>query len=410
MATGTPEPPALAGQKPAGHPLAGLAPALHRVARLRWLLCLVGAAQSAATVMNGAIQPADLVRFAAAGDLIVHGRLDRVYADPWMQAGPLELLASWAFFPFDHQHVRRYVVTGPDGQIWLRLLTGAAIVAAVLLAVRCLRSTLDLPRSAPAELLAGLTAVLLAVPYQFWMGGHLAQTGAPVMWVAGACLVVRGRTTSAGLVLGLATGWEPWGLLAGGILLAERAPARLLAGCAALTVGALACYLPFVVTGQFAMFGLDWQIRPGTPVHALFPGLTGFGWPLRLLQGAAAGAAGAATALLLGRRRDLVWAAPLAVLVVRLLLDPLILSYYWGPFLIAVVAGLGLLHPHCSPVRVALTISLAAVPLIRFRYAPGLEVPLLLAALVLLAALTLRLRREETVAPQGITQPAARLV
>jgi hypothetical protein len=392
VATGIPEVPPLVAL---GRQLTGLAPLLALVTRFRWLLCGAGALQSCAPVLNSGIQPVDLLRFSAAGGWIVGGRLDQVYASSWMQAGPLELLASWVLFPFGDQHRREYVTAGLAGQIWLRLIVGAALVAGAMLLVRYLRSVHDEAPSAPMELLAGLTAVLVAVPYQFWLGGHLAQTGIPLTWILGASLAVRGRSRTGGLVLGLSAAWEPWGVLAAGVLLAERRPGRLVQGGITFAAGALVGYLPFLATGHFAMFGLDWAILPNTLIGRLFPGTTEFGWPLRLLQGAAAGLAGAAVGYALGHRRDLIWLGPLAVLVVRLLLDPLLLSYYWGPFLIAVPIGVGLLHHGCSPTRVALVTGLAAVLLIRFRSGLDHDLLLLSAALILIAALTVVLRREE---------------
>lgn len=375
--------------------LDGLTPLLHFVTRFRWALCAVGALQGLAPIQNGGIQPVDLVRFAEAGKLILQGRFSEVYADPWMQAGPFELLASWLLFPFDHQHQAQYVKDGLDEQFWLRLSLGAAVVAAAMLLIRYLRRAHGLSPSGPMELAAGLTTVLLAVPYLFLMGGHLAQFGAPLMWVAGASLLIRGRTVPAGLVIGLSAGWEPWGVLAAGLLMAERSPVRLVRGCAAFAFGAVVTYLPFVLTGHFEMFGLDWAILPHTLISAYFPGLTEFSWQLRLLQGIASGLAGVALALALGRRRDLLWLGPLAVLVVRLLLDPLILSYYWYPFLLAVVIGVGLMHPRFSPLRTALTLGLAAVPFLRFRYLQDQDVLLLGVAAILLSVLVLVLRREE---------------
>ncbi|GLY31262.1 hypothetical protein [Kineosporia sp. NBRC 101731] len=376
----------------AGRRLSGLAPALRVVTRLRWLLCGVGAVQS---IWNLGVQPADLVRFSRAGGWILQGRLGEIYSTSWMQAGPFELLASWALYPFGHQHHAGYIDVGLAGQFLLRLIGGALIVAGVMAFVRYLRRLHDLPDCAPMELAAGLTAVLITVPHQFWLGGHLAQYGVPVMWVVGTSAAVRGRSTAGGLIIGLSAGWEPWGVLAAGVLLVERAPRRLARAGTAFAAGAVLPYLPFLATGRFEMFHLVWTIREETLIGLLFPHLTEFSWELRLLQGIAAGLAGAVVALGLGRRRDVVWIAPLAVLVVRLLLDPLILSYYWGPFLVAVVIGVGLLHPRCSPTRVVLGGALAAVALAQLRYTDNREVPLLAIALVLLVALVLAVRRDE---------------
>jgi len=51
-------------------------------------------------------------------------------------------------------------------------------------------------------------------------------------------------------------------------------------------------YLPFVVTGHFAMGGYRWQIASQTLLGHVFAPGTSFGWPLRLAQGAVAVAIG----------------------------------------------------------------------------------------------------------------------
>ncbi|MBT0767539.1 hypothetical protein KIH74_01300 [Kineosporia sp. J2-2] len=377
------------------HPLSGLIPLLHRLARLRWLLCPVGAVEAYAQIRPGTGQPYDLIRFSEAGGWIVTGRLGDVYATSFMQGGPLELLASWALFPFPHQHEAGYAAVGQQGQIWLRLVTGAALVAVCMLGARRLRTLHRLPRSQPLELLAGLTAVLLAVPYYFWAEGHLSQFAVPVMWVAGASLAVRGRTTAAGLVIGLSAGWQSWGVLAAGLLLVDRRPGPLLRAVAAFVVGALSCYLPFVVTGRFEMFALAWPVRQLTLVHTLLPQLTEFGWPYRFLQGLVAGLAGVAVALVLGRRRDLVWLGPLAVVTARLLLDPVLLPNYWYPLLVLAVAGVSLLHPGCSPWRLGLVALLCCVPHVQNRYVQDLGVTTIGVTSALITALLVVLRREE---------------
>jgi hypothetical protein len=60
-----------------------------------------------------------------------------------------------------------------------------------------------------------------------------------------------------------------------------------------------------------------------------------YGWSMRLLQGAFALCAGVVTARLMRGSPHALWAVPLAVVAVRLLLDPFALPYYmtgvWGP-------------------------------------------------------------------------------
>lgn len=106
---------------------------------------------------------------------------------------------------------------------------------------------------------------------------------------------------------------------------------------------ALAVFAPFVLGGHFEMSSFQWYVSYPSPVSMLVPEGTPFGWPLRLVQAVFAVSAGVAVVRLLRRSPHVLWAAPLAIVVVRLLLDPLLLSYYLaGPkVLILVGAALG---------------------------------------------------------------------
>jgi hypothetical protein len=100
------------------------------------------------------------------------------------------------------------------------------------------------------------------------------------------------------------------------------------AGAAIAATAALVLFVPFVLGGHFAMPSLHWYVTDPSPVSMLVPEGTPFGWPLRLVQAAFALSAGVAIVRLLRHSPHVVWAAPLAIIVVRLLLDPLLFSYY----------------------------------------------------------------------------------
>jgi hypothetical protein len=74
---------------------------------------------------------------------------------------------------------------------------------------------------------------------------------------------------------------------------------------------------------------------------------------MRLLQGAAALAAGAGVALLLRRSLRAVWLAPLAVVVVRLALDPVRYPWYWLAVQTLVLLGAAELLTSSATVRLA---------------------------------------------------------
>jgi hypothetical protein len=271
---------------------------------------------------------------------------------------------------------------------------GALLTTAMMLLVKHLRKKHGLPASPAAELAAGVALLFLALPNRFWAGGHLAEFGAPMFWIFATSLLIRGHSGKAAVLIGLSTAWEPWGLLPAGLLLIERNPQRLVRACALFAVAAVVPYLPFLATGHFAMFELRWAVVHDTLFGQLFPHQNQFGWAPRLLQGLGAGLAGCAAALTLGRRRDLIWLGPLAVVLVRLVLDPLDMEYYWQPVIILVVVGIGLLHEQCSPARLFLTLALLAPPTIQLHrdYPWPNSVYQLLIALALLIALIHRIR------------------
>jgi hypothetical protein len=114
---------------------------------------------------------------------------------------------------------------------------------------------------------------------------------------------------------------------------------RAFAGFATQVAVTATFYLPFVLTGNFRMFDHRWKIESWSLVHVLL-GPGDFPWTLRLVQGAAAVAAGTGIAVALRRSSAAFWAVPLAVIGVRLLLDPTLYSWYWlGPATVALLAA-----------------------------------------------------------------------
>ncbi len=360
--------------------LARYGPFVQAMARFRWFLVLAGALVSA---QNMDPVFGDPIRFAAAATRLFHGDLAGIYADSWMQAGPFELIGTWLMLPMPYQHVRHYVFESEGNLLLLHLILGALLVLLPMLFVRVLRSRHGLPASGAMEFVAGATSVYCGLPTFVWPGGHISQLAAPFFWVWAGSLATRGRPVAAAAFVGLAAGWEPWGLLAAGVLLADhrlrprwdasrpwrmfsRDDLRLVCTTGAVLVAAAAApYLPFALAGPFHLFGLHWPIAPDTFVHAVWPHLTTFGYGQRLLQGGLSILAGATVAITLGRRAETVWVAPIAVTVVRLLLDPLNLNHYWMPLLIVVSIGTGLSRPwqERSWGRPQLAVPIAAVTL-----------------------------------------------
>lgn len=106
---------------------------------------------------------------------------------------------------------------------------------------------------------------------------------------------------------------------------------------------AVALFAPFILGGHFEMLSFHWYVSSPSPMSMLVPEGTPFGWSLRLVQAAIAVSAGVGVARVLRHSPHALWAAPLAIIVARLLLDPILRSYYLaGPkALILVGAALG---------------------------------------------------------------------
>ena len=232
-----------------------------------------------------------------------------LFADPNMQVGPVHLLL---FRLGDLAGLLPLLVqVGVAALLWAatgRLLTG---------------------RDPRAQLAVGLAAVALGLTYGAYQDGHPAQVVVPLLWVLAGLEAREGRTVRAGALVGLSAGFETWGLL--GVVVFVLAPRgrAALAGIAAEVSLAAGLYLPFVLAGQFRMFDYRWQVNADTLLSLVVQPGTAFTWPMRLLQGVAALAVGAALAWPLRRTLHAVWLAPLAVVVVRLALDPVRYPWYW---------------------------------------------------------------------------------
>jgi hypothetical protein len=243
----------------------------------------------------------------------------RVFADPNVQVGPIQLLL---FAVGDRLGVLALLVqVGAAGLLWVasgRLLAG---------------------RDPRVRFGVCVVAVVLGLTYGAYQDGHPAQLVVPLLWVLAGCDAREGRVARAGLLVGLSAGFELWGMLGAAVLLlAPRAKDAAVAIATELAVTA-GLFLPFVVAGEFRMFDYHWQVNGDTLLGlALSPG-TDFSWPMRALQGAVAFAAGGVVVLLLRRSLHAVWAAPLVVVVVRLALDPVRYPWYWLAVQVLVLLG-----------------------------------------------------------------------
>jgi hypothetical protein len=282
--------------------------------RLGLLAWLVPLGASALVAAFGTRDPADLPYFAHAARTLFSSRWADTFADPSLQVGPLQLL-----------------VVGVGDRIgglgFLAYALEIALAALVVFVVgRLLRGR---PHRAAFQALAGLAAVALGVTAEAYSYGHPAQVAVPLLWVLAALDAREGRTFRGGALLGLSAGLELWGVLGAPVLLLAPVFRRALGGFAAQVAVTGALYLPFVLGGDFRMFDYRWKVEGWTLVHFLVPAGSDFPWGLRLLQGAVALIVGGALALALRRTDRAIWAVPLGIVAVRVLLDPTLYSWYW---------------------------------------------------------------------------------
>ena len=263
-------------------------------------------AAAAAALLVRPDDTGDLGFFVHAAQKLLSADWANVFSDPAVQVSPLQLLL---FGLGDLAGVLPFVVQlGTAALIWL-------------VAGRLARPGL--------QLAVGLAAVGLGLTYGAYQDGHPAQVVVPLLWVLAGLEIRRGRGARAGALLGLAAGFELWGLLGAAVLVCAPRVRSAVAGLVTQVAVVAALFLPFVLAGEFRMFDFRWRVNGDTLLGLVVAPGTAFTWQMRVLQGLAALAAGAAVAWTFRRSAQAVWLAPLAVVAVRLGLDPVRYPWYW---------------------------------------------------------------------------------
>jgi hypothetical protein len=300
----------------------------------RWRIVLLALSGTVLGWSGLGYHVADYTLFAREGLRLLGGHLD-VYAHADVQAGPLELLAFAPFGALD-------AVRPGLGAGTLAVGGTAAAALGALAAVRwARRGDPELSASPRVELAVGALALGWGACQALVQTGHPAQVAAPLLWFAAARAARSHRPVAAGALLGLAAGWETWGVIAAGVLLLGPRGRELPRAVAAIAGTCSATYLPFVLSGHFTMSAFVWPVSPGSLVWALMPDpAAGFGWGWRLAQGGLAVLAGAGVTLATRGRRDAGWLVPMAAVAVRLVLDPVLYDYYWMPLLVLALLAL----------------------------------------------------------------------
>src|SRR2546423_5887534 len=274
------------------------------VARV-WVPVLAAAA--GVSSLDRGTDPGDLVYFVHRGEQLLSGGWATTFADPMLQSGPLQLVLFGA----------------------VRNLTALAFVvelgtAALLLLVLGRVGAGDRLRVA-----VGLGAVGAGLTHLAFVDGHPAEAVVPLLWVLAALWARDDRVLAAGVLIGLSAGFELWGLLGAPVLLLAPGIRRAAAGLAVEGVVVLAQLTPFALAGRMRMFDYQWRVTTGTLLSLVVAPGAHFGWPLRLLQASVAVGAGAVVAVALRSSLQAVWVAPLTVVLLRVLLDPVSFGWYW---------------------------------------------------------------------------------
>jgi hypothetical protein len=282
-------------------------------------------AAAVATLHQGLYVNGDSHLFIDAGRTLLSSHWNQAFASSTVQAGPLQLAL---FGSVGRWHAALALV--------LTMGTTLLVVAAARAAG--VKSSVLLCAVGLLAVATGLSAV--------GVGGHPADAVIPLVWILAAAEARRRHAWKAGLLIGLAVGLETWAIL--GVAVLARAPRKRDAFAGAVVAGAtaLALFAPFILGGHFEMSKFHWYVSSPSPMSMLVPEGTPFGWSLRLVQAAIAVCAGVGVVRVLRHSPHALWAAPLAIVVARLLLDPLLLSYYLaGPkALVLVAAAAGMAH------------------------------------------------------------------
>ncbi len=277
----------------------------------------------AAAVTVGLVVPpgdtGDLAFFMHSAERLFSGGWAQTYADPTLQVGPLQLVVLGTLD----------TVAGLAGISSTRLI--GAVFGAVVVALFWLiaRRLLDGRGGRWALTAAVLAPVALSYTFDAYRDGHPAQALVPLLWVLAGFEVRAGRGWLAGLLIGVSAGFEVWGIL--GVAIVVLAPRALDAvkAFAAATLMLVAMFAPFALAGDFGMFDYRWVVNGDTLLSLFVEPGTAFTWPLRVLQGATAVLVGAGVAWSLRRSAAALWAGPLALVAVRLALDPVRYPWYW---------------------------------------------------------------------------------
>ncbi|BFU46771.1 hypothetical protein [Krasilnikovia sp. MM14-A1004] len=260
--------------------------------------------------------PLDLLPFSDLGWPVLTGRFDEAYAGTYTQAGPLQLVVSNLLLIGGHAGMPPAL---PRIMIDVALMLGAIAVCR--------------GRAVREAVAAILTLLWLLGPVPW--SGHPVEVAMPILWAYAMVLNGRGRWLAAAFALGVSVLIAPVAVLGFPCLLGVTGLKRAVRTATVAAGIAVLGYLPFVLSGEFGMFGHVWLVDVGTVPHLL--GLREMTWAVRLGQAVVVTGGCALVAYLLRGRLVAVAAAPLAAALLRVCTDPIVINYYWLPVSVGTV-------------------------------------------------------------------------
>jgi hypothetical protein len=286
-----------------------------------WLLVL-GAAAAAGWILNS-VTFSDADSFAQAGSIMLSSNWQHTYHDPWLQAGPFEMIVCL---------VGRTLGGSLRGEaVALNMIGAAALLGVATVVVR--RSW------KPLAFVTG-GALAIGIISDMWEWGHPSELFIALTWLLAARAARRDQLLLAGLLVGLSGGFETWGLLGAPVLFLLPQLRRTIAAGAVALLATAAVYAPFALGGDFHMFDLHWAIVGGVPGYFFGDGQT-FSWPMRLAEALIVVSFGSLLAWRLRRFGASTWVVPALTSICRLMLDPVRYGYYWDTSLVLLLIGVG---------------------------------------------------------------------
>jgi hypothetical protein len=284
-----------------------------------WLVVLTAAGVSGVILNSTTFSDAD--SFAQVASIMLSSHWQHTYSDPWLQAGPFELLVCL---------LGRTLGGSLRGEaVALNMIGATALLGVATVAVR--------GRWKPLAVVTG-GALGIGIISDMWEWGHPSELFIALVWLLAARAARRDQLLVAGLLVGLSGGLETWGLLGAPVLVLLPQLRRTVAAGVIALLATAAVYAPFASGGDFHMFDLHWAIVGGVPGY-LFGNGHSFSWSMRLAEAVIVVSFGSALAWRLRRFGASAWLVPALTSLCRLALDPVRYGYYWDTSLVLLLIG-----------------------------------------------------------------------